>query len=306
LFNSVCKCHCCHSNIRIAVAGTRGQPYAGAGAKDLDFTGQDQDTVSGVYDFVYREYSPAQGRWISPDPAGMGAVNPANPQSWNRDAYLGNMPLNATDPIGLGAGCDPVYTAKGARPDPSCNGHEPGGMYSGNCEEFGVPINCNMISANSGAFIPCLTSGCSGLGTQWKLSSTGEDYMLNVDARTTYDPDDGDSGAIVKQAGWADLGSVTILDSVVTLDRSPSNNGTQSNSGKQQQPKPPKPLQPEHDFVHPTSAECQTILRDVAVWSGGAAYFWRQAAENPYAGPLAVSLAVGGSTEAVYTMLFCH
>src|SRR5579864_7227706 len=51
---------------------------------DLDFTGQNQDTVSGMYDFLYREYAPTHGRWISPDPAGRGAVDPMNPQTWNR------------------------------------------------------------------------------------------------------------------------------------------------------------------------------------------------------------------------------
>jgi RHS repeat-associated protein len=52
-------------------------------------------------DFTFRRYSPVQGRWISPDPAGLGAVNPANPQSWNRYAYVGNAPLTGTDPSGL-------------------------------------------------------------------------------------------------------------------------------------------------------------------------------------------------------------
>src|SRR5205807_1600396 len=82
-----------------------GENYAGAGARDLDFTGQDQDTVSGMYDFLYREYSPGQGRWISPDPAGLGAVNPANPQSWNRYAYVADNPLNAVDSLGLLGKC---------------------------------------------------------------------------------------------------------------------------------------------------------------------------------------------------------
>jgi len=78
-----------------------GENYAGAGARDLDFTGQDQDTVSGMYDFLFREYSPVQGRWVSPDPAGLAAVDPSNPQSWNRYAYVLNNPLSYTDPLGL-------------------------------------------------------------------------------------------------------------------------------------------------------------------------------------------------------------
>jgi RHS repeat-associated protein len=52
-------------------------------------------------DFMYRRYSPTQGRWISPDPAGLGAVDPSNPQSWNRYAYALNNPLSFKDPTGL-------------------------------------------------------------------------------------------------------------------------------------------------------------------------------------------------------------
>jgi len=44
------------------------------------------------------------GRWISPDPAGLAAVDPSNPQSWNRYAYVGNNPLSMIDPLGLN-GC---------------------------------------------------------------------------------------------------------------------------------------------------------------------------------------------------------
>jgi hypothetical protein len=42
-----------------------------------------------------------QGRWISPDPAGLGAVDPSNPQSWNRYAYVLNNPAVLIDPLGL-------------------------------------------------------------------------------------------------------------------------------------------------------------------------------------------------------------
>jgi RHS repeat-associated protein len=78
-----------------------GESYAGSGTTDLDFTGQNQDTVSGMFDFLFREYHPVQGRWISPDPAGLSAVNPANPQSWNRYAYVLNRPTSLIDPLGL-------------------------------------------------------------------------------------------------------------------------------------------------------------------------------------------------------------
>jgi RHS repeat-associated protein len=79
-----------------------GDSYAEMGTTDRSFTGQDEDTVQGLADFMFREYSDQQqGRWISPDPAGLKAVNPMNPQTWNRYAYVANNPLSVTDPSGL-------------------------------------------------------------------------------------------------------------------------------------------------------------------------------------------------------------
>src|SRR6266478_1230211 len=63
---------------------------------------------SSLTHFMFRQLSTTQGRWTTPDPAGIGAVSPGDPQTWNRYAYVGNMPLNAVDPLGLtiGAGND--------------------------------------------------------------------------------------------------------------------------------------------------------------------------------------------------------
>jgi RHS repeat-associated protein len=114
-----------------------GEPYSQSGTPDLSFTGQEQDTVSGIYDFPARNYPVNQGRWVAPDPAGLGAANPGNPQSWNRYAYVLNNPTSNVDPLGLdcsqlvgndGAwvgGCDPgtpsgVWT--GTHYGPGCSG----------------------------------------------------------------------------------------------------------------------------------------------------------------------------------------
>jgi RHS repeat-associated protein len=64
------------------------------------FTGQGAGTSFDQYDFPFREYSD-QGRWASPDPAGLAAVDPSNPQSWNRYAYVQDNPLSLVDPTGL-------------------------------------------------------------------------------------------------------------------------------------------------------------------------------------------------------------
>jgi RHS repeat-associated protein len=105
-----------------------GEVYGASGTPDYNFTGKNQDTVSnsnaGLYDFMYREYSPVQGRWISPDPAGMGAVSATGPQSLNRYGYVGNGPLNSADAFGLfrdrmelfgmSGGIDPLLDPGGA------------------------------------------------------------------------------------------------------------------------------------------------------------------------------------------------
>lgn len=80
--------------------GPFGETYASSGSVDPAFTGQRQDTTGGVYDFLAREYG-IQGRWSSPDPAGLGVVSLELPQSFNRYAYVLNNPLALTDPTGL-------------------------------------------------------------------------------------------------------------------------------------------------------------------------------------------------------------
>jgi RHS repeat-associated protein len=80
-----------------------GETYAQAGSTgvtDISFAGNDEDTTTNLYDAQFREYG-IQGRWPSPDPARIAAANPANPQSWNRYAYVLNNPLGSIDPSGL-------------------------------------------------------------------------------------------------------------------------------------------------------------------------------------------------------------
>jgi RHS repeat-associated protein len=80
-----------------------GEWYGNPAGSSSDFTGQLGDGAqnNSTYYFPERQYRSSQGRWLSPDPAGMGAVDPSDPQSWNRYAYVGNAPLNRVDPQGL-------------------------------------------------------------------------------------------------------------------------------------------------------------------------------------------------------------
>jgi RHS repeat-associated protein len=80
-----------------------GENYArynvsyGNGAQD--FATIQNDVASDLYNAAFRQLHPSQGRWISPDRSG--AVNFANPQTWNRYAYVLNNPLSYADPLGL-------------------------------------------------------------------------------------------------------------------------------------------------------------------------------------------------------------
>ena len=72
-----------------------GEVYAtfgNTGLKPLNFTGDTEDVVAGMYDTPNRELAASnQGRWLSPDPAGSG---------WNQYAYPTN-PNSFVDPSGL-------------------------------------------------------------------------------------------------------------------------------------------------------------------------------------------------------------
>ena len=109
-----------------------GEMYANSGGGTAAFTGMTSDTVtpsSNVYDFLAREYGP-QGRWPTPDPAGMAAVDPTNPQTWNRYAYVGNNPLAYVDPSGMNE-CAPNNSASPAANQPSCFKGAAGTMMPG-------------------------------------------------------------------------------------------------------------------------------------------------------------------------------
>jgi RHS repeat-associated protein len=86
-----------------------GENYAETGTQDRDFTGENQDTINSgpypLYDFLRREHHATWGRWVSPDPAGLGAADAANPQSWNRYVYVLNEPCLLVDHFGLQTVC---------------------------------------------------------------------------------------------------------------------------------------------------------------------------------------------------------
>lgn len=187
----------CYSDLAYAAYGESYAASATCTTQDADFTGQNQDTVSGLYDFLYREYHPNSSRWIQPDPAGLAVIDPSNPQSWNRYSYLANTSLNAVDPLGL------------LRSDAK-------GYFDNTCRINGSVANCQLVMTlagmGGGGEVGVLCAGCSpfGYGTQWSI--VGSHLMLNTPSSPYNDPDDGDypAGSIVKLANWTDLGLITV------------------------------------------------------------------------------------------------
>jgi RHS repeat-associated protein len=155
-----------------------GETYAASGSPDTSFTGMDQGTVANEYDFPARQYG-IQGRWPSPDPAGLLAVDPTDPQTLNEYAYVRNNPLAETDPTGLcgdtgscqgcagnwgfewcygGSGPQPPMTfPPPSGPFPSSPDDPSSGTGGGfGCEALGMP--CGMNFPGGGGLDP---SGCT-------------------------------------------------------------------------------------------------------------------------------------------------
>ncbi len=146
-----------------------GEVYGGTGNPDYNFTGQNQDTISnsnaGLYDFLFREYSPVQGRWISPDPAGMAAVSIAGPQSWNRYAYVANGPLNSIDALGLFRDRMELF-----------------GMFDNSCSINGAAANCGMVAdfaAAGGEFGLLCFGNCNSFNSgALRIGANGGDDII--------------------------------------------------------------------------------------------------------------------------------
>jgi RHS repeat-associated protein len=65
------------------------------------YTGYERDWATNLNYAKARTYVHNRGRFMQPDPLGLGAAVLSDPQSLNRYSYVGNDPANFTDPLGL-------------------------------------------------------------------------------------------------------------------------------------------------------------------------------------------------------------
>src|SRR5206468_476541 len=110
------------------------------------------------------------GRRLSPDPAGMGAANSANPQSWNRYAYVGNNPLANIDPLGMDLCTIPPSAGTEGNPgtiqcpDRIGNSGVPPDVTGGggNCTMDGAPVPCGIVQTamNGDMAVQCPNNDC--------------------------------------------------------------------------------------------------------------------------------------------------
>jgi RHS repeat-associated protein len=108
------------------------QSCVGTDGSPVHFATLTLDSESNLQHAIFRQYSTTQGRWTVPDPSGLAAVDPSNPQAWNRYAYVTNRPLRFSDPTGLNLK-DCVWYAgtAGCTPCPNCGAPAPPGGDSG-------------------------------------------------------------------------------------------------------------------------------------------------------------------------------
>ncbi len=110
---------------------------------------------------------PVQGRWLSPDPAGLSAADPSSPQSWNRYAYVMNNPLAFTDPAGLCGGQLTIFydaaIENGQITNITITGTKYTEFYPGSCAApCRVDFSLGTIHCGMTLYMPDVVSGQSG------------------------------------------------------------------------------------------------------------------------------------------------
>jgi RHS repeat-associated protein len=148
---------------------------SGSDPNNYKFTGKERDTESGLDMFGARYYGSSLGRFMTPDPAGMMAVDIGSPQTLNRYAYVLNNPLSFIDPLGL----DCVYLNSGG------TGVEKGGVdqssSSGECGTTGgYWVNGSVTNVSIGGDAQTISLTGTNNGSDTTSGSYQQDATVTV------------------------------------------------------------------------------------------------------------------------------
>lgn len=128
------------------------------------FAGMDQVIAADQYETLARKYNTTQGRWISPDPLGLGAVDPTDPQTWNRYVYVRNNPMAMIDPLGEDGCYGPDGAQITATIQATCGDY--GGQWLGGGQWVGSDGNVYGPQYFPGQFISAGDPGSSSYCTE--------------------------------------------------------------------------------------------------------------------------------------------
>jgi RHS repeat-associated protein len=217
-----------------------GLNCSGSDPSWLHFTGLQLDQESNLTHALFRQLSTTQGRWMMPDPAGMAAVDPTNPQSWNQYAYVMNNPINFIDLVGLECY---AYDGHG-----NCTSWGTGGdgfgSFSG-CGDWMMDASCSGGSSSYGNSGNLATMG--GWGDPFQVSMVSS-YIPMQPISTPIDAMRNEYGQAVSATIYASGFWGQILTGIAPInwgvDRGGGNNGEaqQPQQSKQAQPNPPQQM----------------------------------------------------------------
>ena len=170
-----------------------GEIYLGFGSTaNLNFTGDNQDLITGDFDTPNRELLPTEGRWLSPDPAHA---------SWNAYSYSNN-PLGQIDPNGLSLtdwSGNPRWWSFGLQGGGDGNTYEINGMQVSQATFSGALDWGNGNNPEGWAF---------GTGGHWETNGVESyDYQW-VDSTSSADS----NGNVTFTVGYPQLIGVTLSD----------------------------------------------------------------------------------------------
>lgn len=144
------------------------QPAAGVWGGQKGFVGGTKDDNTGLTFLGARQYDPASGRFLNPDPV----IDPDDPQQWNGYAYSGSNPVNAKDDTGMFCdGCS--ANADNSAWDPS---HGPGCTVDTCYDTDGNELYSTVRRRHDdGRLVPWRSgNGGWGNGARWRQQSKAD------------------------------------------------------------------------------------------------------------------------------------